>query len=264
MFKRFFNWIKSLFLSCLGYDSSALEAEEHEVLPLLVDKDEHEEDIQVERADSTENILVALQEQPVTLSEAEAELILYYGRKGNNEYINKLEPKKKELAYELLNEAVHDTVAEIDNSMRELMKLNATVNREESAWKRVRQYFVRGEASEYSIIPCLENFKTKGISANDPTKDAQINIIDKIISCFTTCKKILNLHLFKQKAHEADKAFAPSKEEIKIELYREETKLNRKTLDAVNDFNKRSDDYWREAEAEEKINPRKYRMGGRK
>lgn len=260
MLRDFFNWLKSLFLSCLGYQ--APEAEEHEVLPLLENEDKQEDD-RAERADSTENILHALQQQPVTLTDAESELILYYGRKGSNEYINKLSPKKKELAYALLTEDVHDNVTEIDNSMRELMKLNATVNREESAWKRTRQYFVRGEASEYSIIPCLESFKSKSISANDPTRETQINIIDKIIFCFTACKTLLNLHIFKQKAREADMSFAPSKEDIKIELSREETRFNRKTLDAVNKYNKNSEEYWKEVEEEEKLNPKKY-FAGRK
>lgn len=264
MLRSFINWIKSLFLSCIGYDNAALEAKEDDASALLAENDEQSDENSIERADSTENILLALKEKPVTLTEDETKLILDYGQNGSNEYIDKLEPKKKELAYALLNEKVHDHIVEIDTHMSELLKLNKNANREEASWNRIRQYLVRGEASEYSIVPPLEIFKHKNISENDQNKDTQINIIDQMISCFKTCKAILNLNIFKQKLHEANLAFAPSKEEIKLELYREETRLNRKTLDTVNDFNKRSDDYWKEAEAEEKMHPTKYRMGGRK
>lgn len=265
MFKRFINWIKSLFLSCLGYDNSVVEAEEHEVLPLQASENEQEE-ARAERSDSTGDILEALKEPPVTLTDAEIKLILYYGQNGINEYIDKLEPKKKELAYALLNERVHDHIVEIDAHMSELLNVNKNTNRLEASWKRIKQHFLCGEASDYSLAQPLESFKDKSIDENDPHKDTQVNIIDQITSCFQSCKAILNLHIFKHKLREANITIAPSKEEIKIELYREETQLNRKTLDAVNDFNKRSDDYWREAEAEaeEKMHPRKYRMGGRK
>lgn len=230
--KNFFigiwNWIKSLFASCFGYQDQP--AQETDSLLVPDAPPTQESPPIVERKNSSSVIFAAIHE-PVTLSDQETKIILYYAHKGENLYIDNLTPEKKTLAYELIRKEVNANINIIDNEMTSLQKLDPTANRLQSSWRRVRADFSEGESSEFNITPTCQKMLA-GAS------DERASILDNIIRCFNICKTLLKLAICKQEVVKRMMPRIPTADEIKLTAKLTESRMNAKTLEIVEKFNK--------------------------
>lgn len=230
--KNFFigiwNWIKSLFASCFGYrDEPAQETDS-----LLVADEPPQQDTPpvVERRDSSSVIFAAIHE-PVKLTDEEIKIILYYAHKGENLYIDNLSAEKKSLAYELIRNEVKANIDIIDGDMISLQKLDPTVNRLQSSWRRVRADFSEGESSEFNITPTCHKMMVHA-------SHEQASILDNIIRCFNLCKTLLKLTICKQEVMKRMMPRIPTADEMKLTAKLTESRMNAKTLEIVDKFNK--------------------------
>lgn len=247
MLRAVWNWIKSLFYSCFP----SLQPDEpcRETDPLLV-ADAIEEpvyDNSAQQNASSSQLIVRELSKPEKLSAEESALIIHHAQRGENEYIDSLSVAKQQLAYQLIKCFLIHNINQINRHMDRLVQLNPNANRLISSWHRVRSDFHNGNYSEYNILDPCEDFKSKKIDQHTSNGKLQAALVDKIIQCFNICKNMLKLNISKRHLINTHKSYTPSsKEELENEYLRNETRMNAKTLNIVNNFNRRCEEYEKE------------------
>lgn len=225
---RFWSWLKSLFP---GYFSEHQTEQMQETDPLFVADNAPPHSPEPERKQSSAIIHFNLQ-KPVTLTPEESALVIHYAEQNQNEFIDSLSIEKKMLAYDLIQSFVNHNINNIDRDINTLVNEDRNTGKLRSSWHRVRYDFQHGHYSECSIIASCEK-----VMETCTTK--QLNLLNNIIHYFQLCKNMLKLNLCKQQFYLKQLPRIPTREESELEMKRNETRENARTLAILDKFHQR-------------------------